>query len=103
MTTPSDRRADAEAADAAMKRWLGPAFEVVAATYSARLQEIAASEPWETAKIAKLAVALKIAAEVRKQIEAVVADGAVAAQDIRYRKQIENIPHEKRKILGIGL
>jgi len=96
-----ERLADAEAAENAMKRWLGPAFDAVNEVYRERLQSIAAKEPWETAKISKVAVAITIAAEVRKQIEAVVADGKVALSEKRHRQQIENIPHEKRKWLGI--
>ena len=96
-----ERIADAAAAENAMARWLGPAFDAVTDVYRARLQSVASKEPWETAKIAKVAMALTIAAEVRKQIEMVVADGKVAMTTKREREKIEAIPHERRKWLGI--
>ncbi len=99
----AQRMADAQQAKAAMDRWLGPAFEFVEAAYMNRMTEIAATEPWEDKKLRALASAVKIAREVRAQIEQVVNDGPVAQSDNQRARQIESIPLEKRKMLGFGL
>ena len=90
-------------AEQALTEFLDPAFEVVIGEYMKRLAEIAAKEPWETGKISKLAVAARIAEEVRGQILAVVLDGKEATESIKRTRQIEQIPVERRKILGIGI
>lgn len=98
--TPHDRAARADSAAREME-FLGPAFAVVETAYADRLTELAAETPWETAKIAKLAAALKIARMVRAQIEQVVADGPVARSEISRAAQIETIRTDKRRILGL--
>lgn len=88
---------DGEQAKMALERWLGPAYDHVIGVYRERLEAIAASEPWATDKIAKVAVAIKIAQESRRQIEMVVREGEVALSNERRRKHIENLPTHKRK------
>lgn len=96
------RIADAEQARQALDRWLGPAFAEIERDYADRIVSLAASEPWADKKIAKVAIGLKIAREVRRQIEAVVADGKVARAEHAHARQIEAIPVEKRRMLGLG-
>ena len=95
-----------EAATDAQKvldEFLTPAFEAVNDTYVARLAQIAASEPWDTDKIAKLAIAVRVAQEVRAQIEAVVTAGKLAAAEHLRAEKIERIPLAKRKYMGVGI
>lgn len=85
----------------AMEEFLAPAFDAVISTYMARLADIAAAEPWETGKIAKLAMAARVTKEVRTQIEAIVAAGDVARADRAHAEKIANIPDAKRRLLGL--
>ena len=96
-----ERVADAAAAENAMKRWLGPAFDAVVGHYRERLEHISGTTPWDKDKLASLGMAIFIAGQMRKQIEAVISDGKVALETKRHREQIESIPHEKRRWLGI--
>lgn len=104
MTDPNfaARIADAEQAKLAMERWLGPAFDVALADYLARLDHLASTTPWDDKRITKVAMGVAVLKQVRHHIEGIIADGAVARADHAYAKQIEAIPAEKRKMLGIG-
>jgi hypothetical protein len=97
----SDRIVDAEQAKQAMDRWLGPAFDVVLQSYQNAMVQLASNEPWADKKITKVAIAFKIATEVRKQIEAVVSDGKVARHELNYGKQIAELPAEQRRWIGL--
>jgi hypothetical protein len=55
--SPEDLRARGFRAKAALDEFLGPAMAPIKAEYLAALTELAANEPWSTAKITKLAVA----------------------------------------------
>lgn len=100
--TPSERIDRGQRAGAALKEFLDPAFDVVIADYMARLTQIAAETPWDTAKIVKLAAAAKIAEQVRVQIKGLVADGDMALDDKRRAHKIEGLSTERRKLMGIG-
>jgi len=101
--TPEDHLAAdrGNRARAALDEFLNPAFEVVIADYMRRLTQIAAETPWETAKIAKLASAAKIAEAAKAQIADVIARGDAAVAEIKRARAIEALPTERRKILGI--
>lgn len=101
--TDQERIANGEQAQAALDRWLGPAFEAVNAVWTARMADIAVKEPWSDGKIRNLALALKISEEVRKQIEAVAADGKVALADVRHMRKLEELSPERKKWLGIKI
>jgi hypothetical protein len=94
------RMADAEQAKQAMERWLSPAFDVVLADYLGRLDQLASTTPWDDKRITKVAMGVAIAKQVRRQIEAVIADGSIARAEYAHSKQIEAIHPERRKILG---
>lgn len=100
--TPEERYSEAQAAQAALDRFLGPAFAVVEAEYTEKLTQLAAETPWETDRIRKLAAAIKIARAVRGQVEAIISDGKAAAADMQRAKQLSELSDHKRKILGIG-
>lgn len=88
-------------AERAMEQFIAPAFDAVAAEYTARLSEIASSEPWASDKIVKLALANRVLREVRNQIEAVIAAGNVARADRAHAEKIAAIPIERRKLMGM--
>lgn len=88
-------------AERAMEQFLAPAFDAVAKAYTDRLSEIASSEPWASDKIVKLALANRVLREVRNQIEAVIADGRVAADLKAKAKKIDAIPIERRRLMGM--
>jgi hypothetical protein len=99
----SDPILHADAAQRALDEFLTPAFEHVVAAYTARLAEIAAAEPWASDKIIKLAMAIRVAREVRGQIEGVVSAGELAANAKAHADKIAQIPFEQRKYMGVGL
>lgn len=91
----------ARRASMAMDEFFAPAFDLVHGEYIAAMSDVATRAPWEADKITKLAVAAKVVREVRAQIQALINDGDVARGELKRREQLEAIPHEKRKILGL--
>lgn len=100
MTDVSDaeRIARGLRAEAALKEFLNPAFDFVIAEYMRKLTSIASEQPWEAAKITKLAMAAKIAEEVRQQVQGLVADGQVAAASRQQAEAVARLPVERRRI-----
>lgn len=99
--TPAERLAEAQSAEAALERYLRPAFEVVEREYAEKLIALAGETTGQEAKIARLSLAIKVARTVRTQIEALAADGAAAGTEMERLRQIEKIPEHKRGILGL--
>lgn len=99
--TLNERISSAAEAEIAL-RHLGPASDAVIAAYMRRMTDVAAKEPWEARKITNLAMAARIAEEVRNWVEAIVRDGAVAQQEVERVRRIEKLPEARKKILGIG-
>lgn len=98
---PASRMARAENAELAMRQWLGPAFDVCRSDYLAKLAEIA-SRPMTNdnrAGMEKLAMGIKVVDEVRSQIEAVIADGKVAAHSQQGASKLANMTTEQRRWL----
>lgn len=104
MTDLSDaqRVQRAENARRALEGFLDPAFAMLVNVYSARMEEIAAREPWEAAKITALANGIRIAREVKAQIEAQVYDGEVVKQSMIRAEKIEKLTPAKRRLINIG-
>jgi len=102
--TLEEQYAEAQAAQNALDRFLGPAMQVVEAEYAERLLEVAGSTlakgeaEWA---MLKLSMALKIARAVRGQIEAIARGGSAVEQQMERAKQIEAIRPYKRRILGL--
>ena len=85
----------------ALDEFLEPAFDAVIHAYTARIEEIAASQPWEGQKITSLANAARIAKSVKAQIEAIVYEGE-RADGVRLRnKEIEQLSPAKRRFLDM--
>lgn len=97
MTDLDDRRARGFRAKALMDEFLAPVLEEIRAEYLNGLMKLAANEPWETAKITKLAIAQRVIDMVGQQINAAVSDGEIAAKQKSRAEQISRIPDSKRK------
>ncbi len=100
----AERMADAEAARAAWERWVGPVITEMREDCLTKLATIAAKPMTadNRAGMEKIALAIKVYEEVKKQIDVVVADGGVARAGQKRAEQIAAIPVERRKILGIA-
>lgn len=92
-----EKVARAMRAKLAMDEFLAPALKSLEAEYLVALTTLAASEPWETGKITKLAVAQRVIASVGQQIITVVLDGGIASQELERAKKIAALPDAKRR------
>jgi uncharacterized membrane protein (UPF0127 family) len=101
MSSDFERIDRGQRAEAALKEFLDPAFDVIIADYTRRVMSIAAETPWETAKITKLSAAVKIAETARQQIRELVADGFVAGESLKQMRQMERLTTEQRKWLAV--
>lgn len=98
MTEETLRMARADQAEAALAQYLRPAFNVAHADYLQKLAEIAA-RPLNAdmrAAMEKLALGLKVLAEVRGQIEALVIDGDVARADVKRADKLAGLTTEQK-------
>jgi hypothetical protein len=98
---PLNRMGRAESAALAMRQWLAPAFDVCRADYLEKLADVAA-KPMSDANRAgmeKLSLGVKVIDEVRSQIEAVIADGKVAAHSAEGASRLANMTTEQRRWL----
>lgn len=98
MSDEALRMARAEQADAAIKQFLGPAFDVCRADYLEKLGEIAARPLTDAnrAGMEKLALGVKVIDMVRSQIVAVIADGGLARSNKRGADRLANLSAEAR-------
>lgn len=99
--TLSDEQKVARATRAkmAMDEFLAPALQSIGAEYLTALSQLAANEPWETAKITKLAVAQRVIKAVEQHIIMAVLDGQQAADNLDRARKIAALPEAKRKYL----
>jgi len=86
----------------ALEEFLDPAFDTVIATYTARIEELASTQPWEAAKITALANAARIARSVKAQIENIVHEGEHAQSNRNKAQEIEKLSPAKRRFLNIA-
>ena len=87
----------------ALDEFLNPAIDALIAAYTARLEEIASTQPWEAGKITALANAQRITRQVRTQIENIVHEGERAKSDREHALEIEKLSPAKRRLLNIGI
>lgn len=102
MSDEAERMARAAQADAAMKQFLAPAFEVVRAEYLEKLAEIAAKPLTNDmrAGMEKLALAVKVVDVVRGQITSLILDGNLAQSDAKRISELDKLSPEKRRWAG---
>lgn len=98
--TPDQIKDRAFRAASAMSDFVGPACEAARAEYMSALTHIAANEPWETAKITKLSVALKVISMVEQHLKADIMNGRAATAETDRAAQIAKLPEAKRRWLG---
>jgi hypothetical protein len=105
MTDTAVRMTEARAAQDALDQFLSPAFEVVRRDYAEKLMSIAAKPLTNDgrAAIEKLALAVKVVDEVKRQIEGIVNDGKVAEGEREHASRISKIPTTTRNLLGIAV
>lgn len=70
---------------------------LIRSTYVERMSDL---EPWETDKLAKLAMAGKIAGQLDGLILSIINDGRIEEAATEHRRKIEALPARKRKLLG---
>lgn len=81
--------------------FIAPAIETIRAEYMEALTRLAASEPWRSDKIVKLAIAARVIDAVSAQMRAAMANGQAAQSDINRAREIEDLPAAKRRWLNI--
>lgn len=86
-------------AESAWEEFIGPAIEQMRETYMGAITKIAASEPWASDKITKLAIAQNVIGAVEDHLRAAILHGEVAARDHARVLKIENLPDRKRRWL----
>ena len=98
MTDPVER---GRRAKQALDEFLDPAFDAVIHAYTARIEDLASTQPWEAQKITSLANAARIAKSAKAQIEAIVYEGERAAGVRERTKEIEQLSPAKRRFLDM--
>lgn len=73
-------------------------LDTLGETYLDRMSSV---EPWETDKLAKLAMANKITKQLKGLVVDIIGRGDVAAAASKHREQIEALPLRKRRLLGL--
>ena len=97
--TPEDLARRGIHAENAWNEFIGPAIEQMRETYMAALTRLAATEPWETGKITKLAIAQNVIDAVEGHLRAAMMHGEISARDKARIQQIENLPERKKRWL----
>jgi hypothetical protein len=101
MTDHAQRIDRGRRAAQALEEFLDPAFDEVIASYTARMREIVAREPWEIEKIKALVMAQRIAEEARHEISLLVKDAEAARREATRVEQVASLPAARRKALGV--
>ena len=83
----------------ALNEFVGPAIEASRAEYMEALTRLAANEPWNSDKIVKLSIAMRVIDKVEEQIKVAMVNGTEAAKQIGRAKQIAELPEAKRRWL----
>lgn len=99
--TESQRIDRARRAQMALEEFLDPALNAVVEAYAARVEELAATQPWEAQKITALANAIRIAKQVKAQVMAIVYEGENAKRQKDHAAEIEKLSPAKRRFLDM--
>lgn len=95
--TPEELHRRGAHAQTAWDEFIAPAIEGMRAEYLSALTRIAAHEPWEVAKITKLAIAQNVIGAVEDHLRAAMMHGEVAARDQARVRAIEDLPERKKR------
>lgn len=100
--TEAETSERARRAAEAKATFYGPAFDVLRNEYAKRIASVAADvEPSANEKMTKLGLAIRVLDLVEAQVDAVITAGTVADRERKHAAQIERIPIEKRRIMGL--
>lgn len=86
-------------ANEAFDEFVSPALTMARATYLEAMTRIAADEPWQAAKITKLAIAQKVIDMIEEHMRASMLDGAEAQRAIDHARKVSDIPEHRRTLL----
>lgn len=86
----------------ALDEFFTPALARAHDSFSARLKDICAREPWASDKIAAMANAIRILEELGRDLESAIRDGEEAARSIVRAGKYEQLTPARRRLLGIG-
>jgi hypothetical protein len=103
--TEAERIARATRANAAWEEFVEPIISGMEREYTARMVEVANSElsrDKRADKLTALANALKISANVKAAMQAIILDGEVAHKDKLRADRIEQMTAPQRRLLGIA-
>jgi hypothetical protein len=103
--TEAERIARATRANAAWEEFVEPIIAGMEREYTARMVEVANSElsrDKRADKLTALANALKISANVKAAMQAIILDGEVAHKDKLRADRIEQMTAPQRRLLGIA-
>lgn len=87
------------------KEFIGPILDDIAASYMARIAEIATTElsaAKRSDKLTALSVALKITNNIRSGLTAAIQDGEMAQKSILKSESIERMSAHKRRLFEIA-
>lgn len=100
--TAREREERARRARMAMEEFFTPALATIEADYGEKMIAAAAStDPRAPEVIARLANGIKVARQVRAQIEAIIADGEVARQERERADHLDAMPAAKRRLVQV--
>ena len=98
----SQRVERAARATRAIEEFFAPALARAHESFSVRLKDICAREPWAADRIAAVANAIRILEELGKDLEAAIHDGDAAARSLLRAEKYERLTPARRRLLGIG-
>lgn len=102
--TPQQRQERARRAKMAMDEFFDPALAFVELDYTEKLIKVAAStDPNAEKAITRLANGIKVARQIRAQIDAIIKDGEVVEKDIERAVRKDAMTPAKRRLLDIGV
>lgn len=86
-------------ASEAFAEFVGPAIEHSRADYMEALTKLAANEPWNSDKIVKLSIAIRVIDKVTEQMKIAMANGAEATRQMQRAREIAELSPAKRRWL----
>ena len=95
--TPDELIGRGHRAQQALEEFVQPAIDAARAEYLEALTRVAAIEPWNTAKIVNLAAAKNVVDKVEAHLRLMIAHGKDAAAKAQKTRQIEELPHVKKR------
>lgn len=83
----------------ARDEFVGPALDEAREAYLHAMTRIAAEEPWQSAKISKLAIAQRVIDMIDEHLRIAISQGVESARAIDHARRVADIPERRRTIL----